>query len=101
MTPHVDIETLKKPSGLWQIAQSVLTAGILAVAGWMSASASKYTSVAEEQGKTLIRLEAQMTMMQAQLATLAPVPSGMVRIETKMDDAERRIHDLEELRKLK
>jgi len=97
----MDMEALKKPSGLWHMAQSLLMACILGVAGWMSASAHKYTDIAEEQGKTLIRLEAQMSMMQAQLANMASVPSGLVRIETKMDDAERRIHDLEDTRKLK
>jgi hypothetical protein len=95
------VEELKKPSGLWQIAQAILTAGLLGMGSWISYNAHRYTEAAEEQGKSLIRLEIQMEEIQHQVLLLESLPQSLTRIETKMDEAERRIHEIEQTKALR
>lgn len=102
---HHHWEDLKKPSGIWQIVQAVLTALVVIIGGYWSAVAKESAAESREQSRqqtmALITLQTQMSMVQGQLGAMSNVPSAIERIETKIGDDRQRITDLEQTRRLK
>jgi hypothetical protein len=103
-TPHIpDI----KPNGFWQIVQTGLTSLVLLIASyvatWAHDSAKSTEIVLQKQNDALIMLQAQMTLVQTQLAETVAVNASLVKIvsklEVKMEDVEQRVHDVEQIRR--
>lgn len=91
-------EKLSKPNGIWQIVQAILTTVILLMGTYMINAVRDANNASQEQAKSLVRLEAQMIVVQSQLVTLSSLPSSMVRIETKLDVDEQRLKEVEQVK---
>lgn len=84
----------------WQSVRTLLEALILVGVIWLGSSA-------QEQAKATVQTQTQMSAMRDEIRDLRDqlngvpqIARGMAKIEVRMDEHERRINELEQVRKL-
>ncbi len=87
--------------GWFQIAQFVLGGLILAGILGVYHAQDESNRNSNELGKQLAVMKGAVDSMQQQLSSVNQMPASLARIETKLDEHERRIHEIEQTRRLK
>lgn len=87
--------------GWFQILQTVIAGAILLVATNVYNSQSESAKTTATLSVNLAVMKSSLETMQTQFTSINQIPASLARIETKLDEHERRIHEIEQTRKLK
>jgi len=107
--PHMNVEQSARAHIGWlQILQMGISALMSLIGGLILMVLSNIYSAQTEAKNAATALSTDLAVMknsfiglQAQLSAVNQIPAALARIETKLDEHERRIHEIEQLRRLK
>lgn len=106
MTDIVDTGHFKNKWSGWQIVQTVISGVFILIATNIWSAYGEATKTQQEMTKQLILLQAtqaaqinDLTSIKAQLMTFNQVPQSLARIEVKLEEDERRINEIEQVRR--
>lgn len=99
---NVNVEQYAKNHiGWFQVLQTVIGGLILAAILSVYHSQDESNRTANDLGRNLAVMKGAVDNMQQQLSNVNQIPAALARIETKLDEHERRIHEIEQTRRLK
>jgi len=106
---HMNVEQSARAHIGWLQILQVVIGGVMSLLGSLILFALSNIYTAQNDAKkaasaldtNLAVMKNSLEGLQTQLAAVNTIPAALARIETKLDEHERRIHEIEQLRRLK